>query len=150
MRPVDVTISCVTPADAAEVAPALITLLAELSPSNAALNTGDVVERLLDERLRVVIATDSGAVIGAATLTTLVTVPDGLVGRVEDVVVSAAARGGGVGRRLMEALHDEARQLEVTYLELTSRPSREAANALYQALGYVHRDTNVYRLRLAD
>ncbi|MFM8266127.1 MAG: GNAT family N-acetyltransferase, partial [Acidimicrobiia bacterium] len=32
-----------------------------------------------------------------------------------------------------------------TTVELTSRPSREAANRLYQRIGFVRRDTNVYR-----
>ena len=30
-------------------------------------------------------------------------------------------------------------------VDLTSRPSREAANKLYKRLGFVERDTNVYR-----
>jgi len=31
-------------------------------------------------------------------------------------------------------------------VDLTSRPSREAANKLYQKLGFTARETNVYRL----
>jgi ribosomal protein S18 acetylase RimI-like enzyme len=30
-------------------------------------------------------------------------------------------------------------------VELTSRPSREAANRLYESLGFARRETNVYR-----
>lgn len=48
----------------------------------------------------------------------------------------------------MEAVQVEAQRLGLRRLDLTSRPSRETANALYQSLGYVRRDTNVYRLRL--
>jgi ribosomal protein S18 acetylase RimI-like enzyme len=33
-------------------------------------------------------------------------------------------------------------------VELTSRPSREAANRLYQRIGFKLRDTNVYRYEL--
>jgi ribosomal protein S18 acetylase RimI-like enzyme len=33
-------------------------------------------------------------------------------------------------------------------VDLTSRPSREAANRLYQRVGFERRDTNVYRYRL--
>jgi hypothetical protein len=33
-------------------------------------------------------------------------------------------------------------------VDLTSRPSREAANRLYQRLGFVARDTNVYRITI--
>jgi ribosomal protein S18 acetylase RimI-like enzyme len=30
-------------------------------------------------------------------------------------------------------------------VDLTSRPSREAANRLYRRIGFVQRETNVYR-----
>jgi hypothetical protein len=33
-------------------------------------------------------------------------------------------------------------------VDLTSRPSREAANRLYQRIGFVERSTNVYRYDL--
>ena len=32
-------------------------------------------------------------------------------------------------------------------MDLTSRPSRDAANRLYKQLGFVMRDTNVYRYK---
>ena len=101
-----------------------------------------------DERVHVLVAERDGVVIGTATLSLLMTLWKGVVGHVDDVVVDAAARGEGVGRRLMEQLHQEAARRDVTHLDLTSRPAREAANALYQSLGYEKRDTNVYRLRL--
>ena len=59
-----------------------------------------------------------------------------------------AARGRGVG----EALTREAMRLAadacVRSVELTSAPRREAANRLYRRLGFVQRDTNVYRWSL--
>jgi ribosomal protein S18 acetylase RimI-like enzyme len=33
-------------------------------------------------------------------------------------------------------------------VDLTSRPKREAANHMYRKLGFVERDTNVYRFDL--
>ena len=126
----------------------VLRLLRELSPSAAALDEATIAERLRDDRVRVVLGFLDEKLVGMATLTMLVTLPDGLVGRVEDVIVSETARGHGAGKELMLALHEEARRLGVGYLELTSRPSREAANALYRSLGYDHRETNVYRLSL--
>jgi ribosomal protein S18 acetylase RimI-like enzyme len=124
-------------------------LLAELSPAAAArLDADTLAARLRDDRVRVIVGTSDGRVVSTATLTLLTTLTDGLVGRVEDVVVSEAARGSGIGRKVMEALHDEARRCGVVQLDLTSRPGREAANALYQSLGYERRETNVYRLTL--
>jgi ribosomal protein S18 acetylase RimI-like enzyme len=64
---------------------------------------------------------------------------------IEDVVVDSAARGHGVGEALNQAAILEARHRGAITVELTSRPSREAANRLYQRLGFVARETNVYR-----
>lgn len=69
-------------------------------------------------------------------------------GHVDNVVVDKQARGQGVGRELMLGVIAEARFRGLTRLELTSRPSREAANALYQKLGFELRETNAYRLKL--
>lgn len=145
MHRVEVEIRTVATEDAASLAQPLLGLLAELSPGNAPLEVETVAERLRDARVRVLVALSEERLIGAATLTLLVTLADGLVGRVEDVIVSPSARGLGVGRSLMDALHAEARELGLAHVDLTSRPSREAANAMYLALGYERRDTNVYR-----
>jgi hypothetical protein len=53
--------------------------------------------------------------------------------------------GKGVGKILMNHAMEEARSLGAKSLDLTSRPSREAANKLYQAIGFQERETNVYR-----
>jgi ribosomal protein S18 acetylase RimI-like enzyme len=67
---------------------------------------------------------------------------------IEDVVVDSEARGHGVGEALNKAAIAEAQSRGAITVELTSRPSREAANRLYQRLGFVARDTNVYRYTL--
>jgi ribosomal protein S18 acetylase RimI-like enzyme len=126
----------------------LRTLLALLSPQVEAVPDDVLAERLTDERLILLVAQRNGVLVGAATLSVLVTAGLGPVGHVDDVVVDEAVRGSGVGRLLMGAVHAEARRLGLRHLDLTSRPAREAANALYQSLGYERRQTNVYRLRL--
>lgn len=68
---------------------------------------------------------------------------------VEDVVVDDAARGQGVGQALVEAAIATARELGARTVELTSRPSREAANRLYERAGFVRRETNVWRYVLS-
>ena len=65
--------------------------------------------------------------------------------RVEDVVVDEAVRGRGVGEALNQEAIRRAVGLGARTVELTSRPSREAANRLYQRLGFTRRDSNVYR-----
>jgi ribosomal protein S18 acetylase RimI-like enzyme len=75
-------------------------------------------------------------------------IPTGVRAWIEDVVVDGSARGHGVGEALNKAALDEARLRGAVTVDLTSRPSREAANRLYQRLGFVARETNVYRYTL--
>ncbi len=90
---------------------------------------------------------DDGTVLGSLTLVTF-RIPTGMRAWIEDVVVDEAARGGGVGDALNRAALDAARARGCKTVDLTSRPSREAANRLYQRLGFEARDTNVYRFEL--
>jgi ribosomal protein S18 acetylase RimI-like enzyme len=48
----------------------------------------------------------------------------------------------------MTALLRVASELGLDFVELTSRPSRVAANNLYRKLGFDMRETNCYRHRL--
>ena len=68
--------------------------------------------------------------------------------RIEDVVVDSGLRGSGLGRQIMEKTLAALRQDGVRNVELTSRPARKAANALYRSLGFALRKTNVYALDL--
>jgi ribosomal protein S18 acetylase RimI-like enzyme len=85
-----------------------------------------------------------GAIVGALTLV-LFRIPTALRAWIEDVVVDEAARGQGVGGALSQAALDAAVTAGARTVDLTSRPSREAANRLYQHLGFQLRETNVYR-----
>ena len=67
---------------------------------------------------------------------------------IESVVVSSKMRGKGLGRRLMEHLIDEAGRMNVDCIHLTSNPKREAANALYQKMGFVKNETNCYVMKV--
>jgi ribosomal protein S18 acetylase RimI-like enzyme len=67
---------------------------------------------------------------------------------IEDAVVDDAARGLGVGEALTQAALEEARRGGAVTVDLTSRPRREAANRLYQLVGFEARSTNVYRMNL--
>ena len=73
------------------------------------------------------------------------TIPTGLRAWVEDVVVDGEARGQGAGQALVEAAVEHAGKLGARTVDLTSRPSREAANRLYRRAGFKLRETNVYR-----
>ncbi|MEA3326023.1 MAG: GNAT family N-acetyltransferase [Chloroflexota bacterium] len=88
-----------------------------------------------------------GRIIGSATLAIFQT-PTGVHGWIEDVVVDKDDRRQGVGKALTQACLDKARELGLREVNLTSRPNRIAANRLYQAMGFVRRETNVYRYAL--
>ena len=92
----------------------------------------------------VFIARVDGQIVGSVTLV-LYRISTGLKAWIEDVVVDEAARGHGVGEALNLAAVEEARRRGAKAVSLTSRPSREAANRLYQRIGFSARDTNVYR-----
>ncbi len=83
-------------------------------------------------------------VVGMLTLITY-RIPTGVHAVIEDVVVDADARGGGIGAALVTAALEEAARRGSRNVDLTSRATREAANRLYQRLGFVMRETNVYR-----
>jgi len=90
---------------------------------------------------------EGGPVVGSLTLAVF-RIPTGLRAWIEDVVVDGSARGRGVGEALSLRALEMAAASGARTVDLTSRPSREAANRLYQRLGFVRRDTNVYRLEL--
>ena len=83
--------------------------------------------------------------IAACVTAVLFTTPTGSRCRIEDVVVDETHRGKGLGRKLMEQTIAVLRKRHVDSVELTSRPSRVAANALYRSLGFTLHKTNVYK-----
>jgi len=129
----------------AEVVEALARLLPQLSsaqpPDAAQLGV------IMAEGSTVFVARVDGEIVGSLTLV-MYRIATGLKAWIEDVVVDEAARGHGVGEALNMAALDEARKRGAKAVSLTSRPSREAANRLYQRIGFTSRDTNVYRYDL--
>ena len=87
-----------------------------------------------------------GLIVGSLTLA-FYRIPTGLKAWIEDVVVEESGRGAGIGRLLSEAALEEARSRRAKDVSLTSRPSREAANRLYQRLGFEVRESNLYRIQ---
>lgn len=83
-------------------------------------------------------------ILGMLSLATF-EIPTGVRAWIEDVVVDEAARGQGAGQALVEAAVEYAQTIGARTVDLTSRPSREAANRLYRRAGFELRETNVYR-----
>jgi ribosomal protein S18 acetylase RimI-like enzyme len=124
-------------------------LTPQLSSSNPPPTRAELAEIVASPAsiLLLAVDVDSDAILGSLTLAWF-RIPTGVRAWIEDVVVDEAARGHGVGELLNRAALDRARELGAKTVDLTSRPSREAANRLYQRIGFVPRDTNVYRFSL--
>jgi ribosomal protein S18 acetylase RimI-like enzyme len=123
-------------------------LVPQLSKSSPPPTTAALGELVASPATDLFIALDDGGgIVGIATLVTF-RIPTGLRAWIEDVVVDDAGRGQGVGTALTRAMVDRARELGCVTVDLTSRPSREAANRLYQREGFVARESTVYRYDL--
>ncbi|MEY4995883.1 MAG: hypothetical protein RLZ67_608 [Actinomycetota bacterium] len=130
-----------------EIVVAFEVLIPQLSSSNPPPSRESLEEIVSSPATDLFIARVDGQIVGSLTLATF-RIPTGLRAWIEDVVVDDSARGHGVGAALNVAALDEARQRGAVTVDLTSRPSREAANKLYKKLGFVERETNVYRYTL--
>lgn len=86
----------------------------------------------------------NGEIVGTLTLI-LFRIPTGMRAWIEDVVVDSESRREGVGEALSRAALQRATEAGARTVDLTSRPSREAANRLYRRIGFAQRETNVYR-----
>lgn len=128
----------------AELVEAFARLVPQLSRSSAPPGKEELEEMVGAPGTHVLVARDGEAILGTLTLVVF-RIPPGMRAWIEDVVVDEAARGRGVGEALTLRAIEVAAAAGAKTVDLTSRPSREAANRLYQRLGFELRQTNVYR-----
>jgi len=142
-RPPGVAISEVD-AVSTELVEAFARLLPQLS-SSPPPDGEELAEIVRSPSSVLFVASDAGGgIVGSLTLA-LFRVPTGVRAWIEDVVVDEARRGAGIGEALVAAAIHRATAEGAKSVDLTSRPSREDANRLYQRLGFEARATNVYR-----
>jgi len=129
-----------------DVLDALRVLVPELSSSAPPLTETALEKIVQSPATMLLVARDAadGTILGSLTLVVF-HAPTGARAWIEDVVVAPRTRGRGVGAALVHAAMDRAGAAGSRTVDLTSRPSREAANRLYVRLGFVQRQTNVYR-----
>ena len=124
-------------------------LMPQLSSSAKVISMDRLSELVESDNTIIFIGTDeSGQILGMLSLIVM-KIPTGNKAWIEDVVVDQSARGKGMGKALMNHALEKAKELAVKSVDLTSRPSREKANMLYQSLGYQIRETNVYRHKIS-
>ena len=146
MGPVSVVIEIATEVND-ELVEAFARLIPQLSKSSPPPGAAELSEMVSSGASDVLLARLDGAIVGTLTLVTF-RIPTGMRAWIEDVVVDDSARGHGVGDQLNRFALDIAREKGAKTVDLTSRPSREAANRLYQRIGFEPRETNVYRFSL--
>lgn len=132
------------PAEAESLVPSFARLIPQLSRSAPPPDSAILTEIISSASTKLLIAESGDDVLGSLTLV-IFRIPTGLRAWIEDVVVDGEARGRGVGDALNRFALDLSAELGCRTVDLTSRPSREAANRLYQRLGFAPRETNVYR-----
>lgn len=148
-RSIMISIEVVQAADK-ELVDAFAMLIPQLSRSSTPPDLATLDQIAKSEASTLLIARNSdGAIVGSMTLA-MFDIPTGRRAWIEDVVVDESARGQGVGRSLNERALEIAGEAGAKTVDLTSRPSREAANRLYQRIGFVQRETNVYRYAIED
>ncbi len=141
--------AAVTVSEATEVTDELVEafalLIPQLSSSSAPTSREELAAIVGSEADTLFLARDAGGrIVGSLTLAVF-RIPTGVRAWIEDVVVDGAARGRGVGDALVDAAVAMAAEAGARTVDLTSRPSRDAANRLYVRKGFELRTTNVYR-----
>lgn len=124
---------------------AIDALLKQLSSTLRCFTRASLEEIVLSANSHLFVAEVDGVVAGMLTLSHYVA-PTGRKMWIEDVVVDEAMRGRSLGRLLVEKAIAHAHTLGPGSLMLTSRPSREAANALYRSCGFTFKETNNYTM----
>lgn len=125
----------------------LVKLLKQLSPTFD-VSDFDLLSLISNRSFFGLVAEDNNQIIGFGSLIIYQTVLNGVVGRIEDVVVDREYRGQGIGKKIMKLLIKQAFNCEVNKINLTSNPKREAARSLYQSLGFQKIETGVFTLEL--
>jgi len=122
-------------------------LIPQLSSSSPPPTAAELERIVTSPATTLLLAFVDDTLVGSLTLA-IFHIPTGTRAWIEDVVVDDAARGKGVGEAINRRALELAGAAGARTVDLTSRPSREAANRLYQRIGFLPRDTNVYRYDL--
>ncbi|WP_433656475.1 GNAT family N-acetyltransferase [Nocardia sp. CA-128927] len=123
-------------------------LVRQLSSTAVPLTVDTLAALIASDSATLLLASSETGVVGMLTLITYA-IPTGIRARIEDVVVDESARGKGVAFELTNTAVELARKAGARTVDLTSRPSRESANRLYQRAGFSPRDSVTYRQTLS-
>ena len=126
-----------------DVVEALARLLPQLSPGVDGPSHEELAEIAAAPGTVLLVARNGDRIVGTLTLL-LYRLPAGFRGWIHDVVVDGDARGRGVGEALTQEALAIATTSGVQRVDLTTRRHRKEAHRLYERLGFVQRDSDVY------
>ena len=129
-----------------DVVEALARLLPQLSTTAPPLDAEALSAIVAAPASTVLLARVDGQIVGTLTLA-IFPIPTGVRAWIEDVVTDEAARGQGVAEALTIEAIRLAQVAGARTVDLTTRPSREAAARLYERLGFERRDSRLYRYK---
>jgi ribosomal protein S18 acetylase RimI-like enzyme len=132
-----------------EVVEAFRRLLPQLSSSAAPLDHA-ALGKIVGSGSTTLLIARAGEQIAGTLALVMFPIPSGLRAWVEDVIVDEAARGQGIGEALTVEALGLAKAAGARTVDLTSRPSREAAGRLYERVGFHSRETRMYRYSFND
>ena len=122
-------------------------LMSQLVPVAEKVRINSLDEIVSSTNVHLFLLSVDGYIAGMCTLA-FYTTPTGRKAWIEDVVVDSFYRGRHLGEMLVDKAIHFAAEKGSCQLMLTSRPSRIAANLMYQKLGFERKETNVYIMRL--
>ena len=146
MKTMDLTIVSPTTCEVAHYE-AVCRLMGQLTTRCVTFTAEDYRQLLESPSCKLFLLLCEGGVMGMLTVGMYAS-PTGTKAWIEDVVVDEALRGSGLGRRLVEHAIGYCREEGIDTVYLTSNPKRVAANALYQSVGFVRKETNMYKMDL--
>ncbi len=113
--------------------------------------TKERIEEIVNSPDReLIIARIEGKIVATATVNVIVGLGAGRSAYLNDFVTSAESRGKGLGALMWAEIIQWCKDHKADYLEFTSSDKHEDAHAFYEKRGAVKRDTNVFRVSLAE
>jgi len=132
-----------------ELYSAISYMVKQLSPKAPPPKKLELTNMIKSDSTRLILAKNEQGVVGLLTLVIFQT-PTGMRAWIEDFVVDKHHRRKGIGEILLEYAIQLAKDAGARTVDLTSRPSREAAIQLYRKMGFKTRETKVFRIALQE
>jgi ribosomal protein S18 acetylase RimI-like enzyme len=124
---------------------ALLRVLSKDKPVPYQIELSDLLAAIDSRDFELYVLEENGRIVGMGSIHFHRTLAK-TAAYIEDIAVLEEEHGKGYGTRIVSYLIERAKASKVKFVELTSSPRRIPANKLYQKLGFIIPETNLYRL----